>query len=448
MSTLWASLIRKLMIVIAGITLLVGLGVYFGLSRHERDTLVSGKVGTATTVLRYLASSLGPEIAFADDKSISQDLQNLLPSGDVLNVAVYADDHGSLHLVSAVVAQGSKRAATSPEGTDEAVTLHDDYFEVQTPVADGGGGRVGVVRAAFSLAAVNATITANTRRTLWTCALVGFGAAVVLLAAIGQSLLRPMREMRMARELEIAAHIQRALLPSKPLHPAFDFAGRMIPANEVGGDFFDVQSSDRALWITIGDVSGHGLPAGLVMLMAQSAFASHFRATPDAEPQRVFRAVNELLWQNVSKRLRDDKYATCQLLAYRGSGRFAVVGGHQALLVYRASTGQVETVEAPGPWLGILRELPAFATHDLQLDVDDVLCLYSDGLIEAPDKRGDLYDLPRLRAKLGDALGATRDLDAAVERVLQDVLGFCDRLEDDGCLLLVRRKAEAVGSSA
>ncbi len=83
-----------------------------------------------------------------------------------------------------------------------------------------------------------------------------------------------LREQAMLRrEIEIAMNIQQALLPPAPSHAEFEFSGRMLPAEDVGGDFYDVLTDterDR-LWITVGDVSGHGLTAGLIMLMAQSA---------------------------------------------------------------------------------------------------------------------------------------------------------------------------------
>ena len=443
MNSHWASLIRKLIVVIAGIVMLIMLGAYAGLSRHERDTLVSGKVAAATTVLRYLSTSLAPEVAFGDDKSVAQDLQNLAQNDELLSVEVWAEDPTGPRLVGSVVRDGVAAETMPPSVRDESSSISKTSFVVQTPLTDGTGAHIGLVRASFSLAKVNTVIAASTRRTLWICSLVGFGAAVVLLIAVGQSLLRPMREMRMARELEIAADIQRALLPAKPVHEGFEFAGRMVPADEVGGDFFDVQSTSEALWITVGDVSGHGLPAGLVMLMAQAAFAAHFRAVPDAEPNRVYRAVNELLWDNVSRRLRDDKYVTCQLLAHRGKGTFAIVGGHQSLLVYRAATRRAEILQVPGPWLGIMQNLPDFDTHTLDLEPGDVLCLYSDGIIEARNTTNELYDLPRLQDKVSEELRTTTDLEVALKRILDDVLAFCERPQDDASLLLVRRKLAA-----
>ncbi len=122
-------------------------------------------------------------------------------------------------------------------------------------------------------------------------------------------------QIRMARELEIAASLQQALLPPVPAHPDFEFVGRMRPADEVGGDFYDVlrDSVESHLWITIGDVSGHGLDAGLVMLMTQSAFASQFRADAMASPSAAIRNVNQLLCEIIAQRRTDKKYGTAQV---------------------------------------------------------------------------------------------------------------------------------------
>src|SRR6185503_15444715 len=180
-----------------------------------------------------------------------------------------------------------------------------------------------------------------------------------MVSEIGEARAALGEQERMSRELEIAASIQRAMLPPTPLHPEFSFAGRMHPADEVGGDFYDVLSNGQgeALWITIGDVSGHGVGAGLIMLMAQAAFASHFLEDPDADPERVLRDVNSLLCENIAHRLRDNKYLTAQLLRHLGSGRFACVGAHEWPVVFRRATGRCEVIPADGPWLGIYREL-------------------------------------------------------------------------------------------
>jgi serine phosphatase RsbU (regulator of sigma subunit) len=248
-------------------------------------------------------------------------------------------------------------------------------------------------------------------------------------------------QARMARELEIAAQIQRALLPPAPSHADFEFAGRMVPADEVGGDFYDVLSSSEtgALWISIGDVSGHGVGAGLVMLMAQAAFASHFLNDPSAEPARVLREVNALLCENITNRLRDNKYVTAQLLTYAGDGKFVCVGAHEWPILYRAKTGRCETIEAPGPWLGIVPDLSEVPVTVIQVEAGDVLCLYSDGVTEAQNAASELFDMARLHAAIERAMAGGLALDAVTRAVFDEVEAFSGRHDDDWTLLLAKR---------
>jgi len=248
-------------------------------------------------------------------------------------------------------------------------------------------------------------------------------------------------QARMARELEIAAQIQRALLPPAPSHADFEFAGRMVPADEVGGDFYDVLSDPNqgTLWISIGDVSGHGVGAGLVMLMAQAAFASHFLNNSAEEPARVLREVNALLCENISNRLRDNKYVTAQLLTYQGDGSFVCVGAHEWPIVYRASTGRCETIEAPGPWLGIVSDLSDVPLTAITVDPGDVLCLYSDGITEAQNAAGEQFDLARLCSVLEIALAQGKALDDVTLAVFDAVQAFSGRHDDDWTMLLAKR---------
>ena len=250
-------------------------------------------------------------------------------------------------------------------------------------------------------------------------------------------------QTRMSRDLEIAASIQSALLPPSLVHPELEFAGRMQPAQEVGGDFYDVLSDDRgrALWVTIGDVSGHGVPAGLVMLMTQSAFAAYFRANPLARPDEVIRGVNDLLSEQIGVRLRDDKYVTGLLLQHSGAGRFVYAGAHEWPLVFRKASGKTEVLEAPGPWLGIKRDLEDIPVSSLSLARGDLLCLYSDGLIEARDVHGELFDMERLGATLERAARRHDSLQLIADDVLQAVAEHAHEREDDWTLLLIRRAA-------
>ncbi len=252
-----------------------------------------------------------------------------------------------------------------------------------------------------------------------------------------------LREQAMLRrEIEIAMNIQQALLPPAPAHPEFEFSGRMLPADDVGGDFYDVLTDPQRdrLWITVGDVSGHGLTAGLIMLMAQSAFGAHFRADGRARPDAVLRAVNGLLCEAIGKRLLEDKYVTAQLWVYEGQGRFAVAGAHVWPIVYRKKTQRCEVIEATGPWLGIVDELPEIPIQNVELEPDDVLCLYSDGLTEARDAAGALFDVERMMRAVEEEV-ASKPLSEAAAAIIERVSHYAPKREDDWTLLLVKRRA-------
>jgi hypothetical protein len=146
----WAMLARKLVVVIASIVLLVTLGVYFGLASHEREVLVSGRVATATTVLRYLAVSLAPEVSFGDDKSISADLVNLSRDQDLLGVEVWVKEAAGLRLLGSSGRAGE--AWPGPErapAVDDGAAITEKEFTVTTRIVGAEGEPLGVVRAAF-----------------------------------------------------------------------------------------------------------------------------------------------------------------------------------------------------------------------------------------------------------------------------------------------------------
>lgn len=259
---------------------------------------------------------------------------------------------------------------------------------------------------------------------------------------ISQSRIALSTQARMARDLEIATEIQNAMLPKAPTHPEFEFAGRMLPADEVGGDFYDVLTDGGALWLTVGDVCGHGIGSGLVMVMTQVAFASAFIQDSGAEPAEVWRRVNRLLCENIKLRLGDDRYVTAQLLTYRGNGEFSCVGAHQWPIVFRAKTGQCEVLESTGPWLGLDPDQQLVPGMLIALDPGDVLCLYSDGLPESQDQNGELFDVERMQATLARSLRQDSSISNAVADLYNAVAEFSGRRDDDWTLLLVRRRDE------
>src|SRR5262249_12692599 len=144
------------------------------------------------------------------------------------------------------------------------------------------------------------------------------------------------------------------ILPKKVFLPGFEFAAKMIPAEAVGGDYYEVLPAESGFWIATGDVSGHGLDAGLVTLMLQSALAAVAVHSPGACPSDILKAVHRLMVENIRRRWGRDDHATLVLMHVDLDGTFVFAGGHEPLLVLRAADGKCEDIDTPGPWLGIL----------------------------------------------------------------------------------------------
>lgn len=206
---------------------------------------------------------------------------------------------------------------------------------------------------------------------------------------------------RLEKEMEIASHLQTAILPRELKVEGLELAARMVPATEVGGDYYDVLPVNSGAFIGIGDVTGHGLTAGLVMLMLQNATAALVRTNPNASPRDLVCQLNEVIYENVRKRLRRNEHATYSLLRYHLDGRMVYAGAHEELIVCRAATGRCERLPVQGTWVGAMKSVERF-TQDasFQLQPGDVLVLYSDGLTEAMNAEGEQFGVERLCAEV------------------------------------------------
>jgi DNA-binding LacI/PurR family transcriptional regulator/serine phosphatase RsbU (regulator of sigma subunit) len=244
---------------------------------------------------------------------------------------------------------------------------------------------------------------------------------------------------RLEKEMEIAARIQTSILPRDLNVAGLEIAARMQPATEVGGDYYDVVPVDDGCWIGIGDVAGHGLPTGLVMLMMQSGIGALARKIPDAAPRDLLLALNTMLVENVRGRLGQHEHATLTLLRYHRDGRLAFAGAHEEILIRRADTGRCDRIATPGPWVGAKRDITAGTVDShAHLRPGDLLVLYTDGLTEAAvgDGRSARFGSDRLVELIerhGQASAAeVRDV------VLAAVAAFAPVREDDVTLLVAK----------
>ncbi|HVU02478.1 MAG TPA: SpoIIE family protein phosphatase [Polyangiaceae bacterium] len=248
------------------------------------------------------------------------------------------------------------------------------------------------------------------------------------------------RTAKVQEELEIARRMQTSILPAEPSLDGLEVAALMIPADEVGGDYYDVRPALDGGWITIGDVSGHGLDAGLVMLMVQSAAFGIASARSGTSPAELLTLLNEVLYDNIARRLGRSDYVTLCVLRYRRNGLVEFAGAHQDIIVCRAATGSVERVRTQGPWVGIRKQIRTITTDGaLQLRDGDILVLYTDGIIEAMNADGEQFDVPRLCAAIHEA--RTKSVEEIRDHVVARARAWMATQDDDLTLLVARYRA-------
>jgi len=246
------------------------------------------------------------------------------------------------------------------------------------------------------------------------------------------------RARRALDDLETARRIQSSVLPRAIAVPGFDIAAAMRTAADVGGDYYDVISFPDVFWVAIGDVSGHGLDAGLIMLMAQSAIGALVRLGPERRPAEHLAAANALLHDNIRHRLGREDFVTCTLMRVCADGGIAMSGAHEDVLIRRAATGRCEVLSPPGTWLAMRPHAGIAAIDDLvaQLGAGDLLILHTDGVTEAMDAGGQLFGLDRLIAEVEAGGGAPAA--HVVERVFRAVDRWHARQADDMCVVAIR----------
>lgn len=242
---------------------------------------------------------------------------------------------------------------------------------------------------------------------------------------------------RLARELEIAARIQTSILPRDLDVPGLTMAAKMVTATEVGGDYYDVRPVSDGCWIAIGDASGHGLTAGLVMMMVQTGVATLVAANPDARPRDVLTSLNQVVYENVHDRLEAERHMTLSLLRYRRDGSVVVAGAHMDAILWRKATAQVELLGTPGTFLAITQDIEMVNQETTwQLADGDVLVLLSDGVTEAEDASGTAFDYGGVTRIVEQR--ATEPVSALRDSLFAALQAHSPTLVDDATILVLR----------
>ncbi len=246
-----------------------------------------------------------------------------------------------------------------------------------------------------------------------------------------------MERERLQQELEIASRIQTSILPKHVAAPGLEVAAAMEPAAEVGGDYYDVLPFADGAWIGIGDVAGHGLRPGLVMVMLQSVVAAVTALSPETKPRDLIHVVNQVLYDNVRQRLEQNEHATLSVIRYQKDGSLSFAGAHEDLIILRAKTGRCELIPTDGTWVAATRDIDA-VTHDqkAKLEPGDVLVLYTDGAIESRSARGEPFGMERLVSAV-EAAGS-RPVAELRDHILADLNAFAPKRDDDVALVVAR----------
>jgi serine phosphatase RsbU (regulator of sigma subunit)/predicted ester cyclase len=245
------------------------------------------------------------------------------------------------------------------------------------------------------------------------------------------------RRERIERELEVARSIQQASLPKEvPTLEGWQINPFYRPAREVGGDFYDFHFlSEGRLGVVVGDATGKGVPAALVMSTTCGMLQLAARASGSSSPGEVLVQVNEALLA----RIPSNMFVTCfYAILEPKSGSFTYANaGHD--LPYLWHGDDAVELRARGMPLGLMPNM-SYEQKEMVLEPRDSALLYSDGLVEAHDPKGEMFGFPRLRALVAEH-GEERSLQEALLEELYAFVGEGWEQEDDITLLTLRRSA-------
>ncbi len=245
---------------------------------------------------------------------------------------------------------------------------------------------------------------------------------------------------RLDHDLQIAREIQGVLLPSvAPSVDGFEIHGLNIPASQVSGDYFDyIKVDDERLGVVIGDVSGKGVPASLIMAICRSVLRSTAPGNPS--PSDVLGKVNRQLYPDI----KEDMFISMAyvILDHVRNAVTLARAGHDAPLLYKSSTQTVTPVKPPGMAVGIdSGDVFDRITRDfsLELERDDCLIFYTDGVTEALNAEGDEFGLERMMRSVQQS--AVKGAPAIIDRLTEEVRTFIgsEPQNDDITLIAIRK---------
>lgn len=268
-----------------------------------------------------------------------------------------------------------------------------------------------------------------------------FNRVVSGLGAVSQ---RIVEGERMLDELTIASDLQRDILPKESITlPGLQIVAKTKPATEVGGDSFDFVTAKGKTYIYIGDATGHGVPAGLLMTMV-NAFVDVFADAYESS-YKILVNVNKYLKMRVEKAM----FMTLVMLAWdHKTQKMTYTGaGHEHILIYHVQSGECEAIKSGGVALGMVPDNSKLIKEtDLPLQDGDFVVLYSDGITEALNDKGERYGLENLKAALVE-YAPRYGAEGLNYHLAKDVGNFVGNSPqaDDMTLIVIQHKKDLTG---
>lgn len=243
---------------------------------------------------------------------------------------------------------------------------------------------------------------------------------------------------RMSSELTIASDIQKMVLPiTLPQVPGLDIFASTRPAVEIGGDNYDVIRSRNNAFIYVGDVTGHGVPAGLVMIMANTlidTFTEMYQSAYDVVVQ-----TNRML----KPRIQTTMFMTMVMLRFQELEKkmYYIGCGHEHVLTFQKKTGKCEARQSGGIALGMVPDNSRIVKEEiLPFDEGDFILLYSDGIVEAKNTNGEQFGLKRLKEAMEKFTPVSHTAQELFTHITTEFSNFVeDQIQGDDITLMAIR---------
>src|SRR5438309_10005080 len=246
------------------------------------------------------------------------------------------------------------------------------------------------------------------------------------------------QERRLERDLALARELQMRLLPqTRPKLPNLEVAARFVPARAIGGDLYDfVDYSLSRLGITIGDVSGKGAPAALYAALVSGILRSHAPMEPG--PAEMLAAVN----YSVSERRIDGQFCSLIYSVWDDQNRTLQVANSGLPRPIYCHKGKTQLIEATGLPLGLFDDAE-YDEFTFQAEPDDLFIFFSDGILDATNRAGDLFGRTRLEKIISEC--ADNSAESIVKSVFKAAAEHAAGVEtfDDQTVVAIRVKGSA-----